>query len=161
MFINSGIPALPSHSRSNKDGNDRVFQFWFLLCQLNEQFCDQSHMAKTVCGTPAIQLVTLEEEGGGGKRGGGEECAAHILSLCKLCTEPSTSNEETVVLHYTTRVERGRVLQYTSLSEGETEDCISTITTQSHKQNVINQFRSMSQATPTELTLNFLYSVIV
>ena len=102
----------------------------------------------------------------GWKSGGGEECVAHILSLfsvcasCKLCTEPSTSNEETVVLHYTTRVEREHVLQYTSLSEGKTEDCISTITTQSHKQNLINQFRNMSQATPTELTLNFLYSVI-
>ena len=105
MFINSGTPALPTHSRGNKDGNNRVFQFWFLLCQLNEQFRDQSHMTKTVCGTPAIQLVTLEEEGGG-RSGGGEVCVAHILSLfsvcasCKLCTEPSTSNEETVVLHY-------------------------------------------------------------
>ena len=73
MFIKSCTPALPTHSRSNKDSNDRVFQFWFLLCQLNEQFCDQSHMAKTVCGTPAIQLVTLEEEGGGGGGRGEEE----------------------------------------------------------------------------------------
>ena len=46
----------------------------------------------------------------------GTRLVAHILFLfsvcasCKLCTEPSTSNEETVVLHYTTRVERGTCL---------------------------------------------------
>ena len=64
---------LPTHSRSNEDGNNRVFQFWVLLCQLNEQFCDQSHMTKTVRGTPAIQLVSLWEEGEGRRRGKEEE----------------------------------------------------------------------------------------
>ena len=63
MFVKRCTPALPTHSRSNKDGNNRVFQLWFLLCQLNEQFRDQSYMTKTVRGTPGIQLVTLEEEG--------------------------------------------------------------------------------------------------
>ena len=64
---------LPTHSRGNKDGNNRIFQFWFLLCQLNEQFRDQSHMTQTVCGPPAIQLVSLEEKEEERERGGEEE----------------------------------------------------------------------------------------
>ena len=84
-------PPLPTHSRSNKDGNNRVFQFWFLLCQLNEQFRDQSHMAKTVCGTPAIQLVTLEEGGEEEEEERVEEwrrrrvCSTYTLLIFSMC----------------------------------------------------------------------------
>ena len=64
---------LPTHSRGIKDGNNRIFQFWFLLCQLNEQFRDQSHMSQTISGPPAIQLVSLEERRGEGEGEGEEE----------------------------------------------------------------------------------------
>ena len=72
---------LPTHSRGNKDGNNRIFQFWFLLCQLNEQFCDQSHMSQTVCGTPSIHLVSLE--GGGGGRGEEEERRGKVHKIIR------------------------------------------------------------------------------
>jgi hypothetical protein len=38
---------------------DRKFEWGFLLCQVDEQLRDQSHVTKTVCRPSPIQLVSL------------------------------------------------------------------------------------------------------
>ena len=50
-------------SPGDEDGMDRKLEWWFLLCQLDEQLRDQSHVTKTVCRPSPVQLVSLETRG--------------------------------------------------------------------------------------------------
>jgi hypothetical protein len=50
-------------SPGDEYGMDRKFEWGFLLCQVDEQLRDQSHVTKTVCRPSPIQLVSLEARG--------------------------------------------------------------------------------------------------